>query len=116
MNIIKYGKGICYSGYRDGQSPISKKYPTYEQVKEDLLILEGNFDYIRMYDPSQHAKTTLEVIRKEKLSFKVLIGIDVLGEVSNNKCEWGGTLTEQQIKTNISVNNNQIKELINLAN
>ena len=40
--------------YRHGQSPISRVYPSYEEIKEDLMILKDKFDYIRMYDPSNH--------------------------------------------------------------
>ena len=36
-----YANAICYSGYREGQSPPSGVFPTYEQIKEDLLILDG---------------------------------------------------------------------------
>ena len=115
MEKIKYGKAICYSGYRDGQSPITRIYPNYEQVKEDLLILEKDFDYIRMYDPSQHAKTALMVIKKEKLALKVLLGIDLAGEISNPDCEWGGILTQDEIIKNIKHNETQLQELIKLA-
>ena len=40
---LPYCKAICYSGYRDGQSPESGDIPTYEQVKQDLLILQGDW-------------------------------------------------------------------------
>ena len=36
---LPYCKAICYSGYRDGQSP-EGKIPSYEEVKQDLLILQ----------------------------------------------------------------------------
>ena len=55
MNSIPYGKAICYSGYRKGQSPIKRIYPTNQQIEEDLRILEKDFDYIRMYDAGPHA-------------------------------------------------------------
>lgn len=116
MKELNYGKAICYSGYRNGQSPVKKIYPTYEQVKEDLLILEKEYDYIRMYDPSQHAETTLEVIRNENIALKVMIGIDLVGEISNYQCQYGGLYTDEQIKKNIEYNENQLKRLIELAN
>ena len=40
MNSITYGKAICYSGYRKDQTPIKQIYPTYENILEDLKILE----------------------------------------------------------------------------
>lgn len=115
MNL-KYGRAICYSGYREGQSPIKKKYPSYLEIKEDLNILKNDFDYLRLYDPSQHAKTVLEVIKKEGLDFKVMIGIDLLGEISNPDCPWGGLLSDSKIKANIKYNETQLQQLIELAN
>jgi exo-beta-1,3-glucanase (GH17 family) len=115
MKKLPYGKAICYSGYREGQSPLAKVYPTYEEIKEDLLILEKDYDYIRMYDPSIHAQTTLKVIRDHKISLKVMLGIDLLGEISNPECEWGGILTDHEIKANISYNEFSLRKLIELA-
>ena len=37
---IDFGNAICYSGYRKGQSPVDGTYPSYEQVVEDLKILD----------------------------------------------------------------------------
>ncbi len=116
MKKLPYGKAICYSGYREGQSPLTKTYPSYEEIKEDLLILEKNYDYIRMYDPSDHAQTTLRVIRDLNLSLKVMLGIDLLGEITNPQCAWGGLLTDEQIKNNIAYNESSLQKLITLAN
>ena len=33
------GNAICYSGYRDGQNPGEKTYPTLTEIREDLAIL-----------------------------------------------------------------------------
>ena len=45
---ISAGAAICYSGYREGQYPGSK-YPSYSEVKEDLLIVQDQWQYIRLY-------------------------------------------------------------------
>ena len=37
--MFEWGRAICYSGYRNGQSPKTATYPTYEQIKEDLTLL-----------------------------------------------------------------------------
>jgi len=58
------GKAICYSGFRDGQHP-GAVYPSYAQVKEDLLLLHGHWKYLRLFDCDQHAETVLEVIQRE---------------------------------------------------
>lgn len=115
-NLIKYGKAICYSGYREGQSPVYDEYPSYEQVKEDLLILEKDFDYIRMYDASLHAKTVCDVITNENIELKVMLGMDLLGEVSNPNCSWGGDYSVEQCAKHIEYNQKQLYDLIDLSN
>ena len=85
---VKPGKAICYSGYREGQSPDIGIYPTYEQVKEDLLILHDHWDYLRLYDCTPHAELVLEIIQKEKLSFKIMLGSYLGAEMNNFACPW----------------------------
>ena len=63
---IEYGKAICYSGFREGQQP-GGLVPSYEEVKEDLLILGKQWKYIRLFDCDEHTETVLQVIQKEKL-------------------------------------------------
>lgn len=111
-----YGKAICYSGFREGQQP-GGLTPSYDQVKEDLLILQGHWKYLRLYDCDPHGETVLEVIRKEKLDFKVMMGAYIVAEMNNFGCPWGGgTYSEEQLETNRIQNENQINKLINLAN
>jgi exo-beta-1,3-glucanase (GH17 family) len=121
MNLFKtlglpQGKAICYSGYRDGQSPEFKIYPTYDQVKEDLLILQNQWAYLRLYDCSMHAETVLKVIDKERLSFKVMLGAYIGAELNNFGCPWGKIFTEEELKGNKKNNKNEIRKLIKLAN
>ncbi|MCF8009603.1 MAG: hypothetical protein K9K32_07525 [Halanaerobiales bacterium] len=115
MKKFAYGKAICYSGYRVNQSPRLDKYPSYEEILEDLTLLETDFDYIRLYDPSHHAKTALKVIRDEKLDLKVLLGLDLLGEISNPLCPWGGTYTDEEITNHITYNDNQLDQCLTLV-
>ncbi len=116
MKPIKYGKAICYPGYRKNQSPQTKVYPTYNQIKEDMLLLEKEYDYIRMYDSNQHAKDTLEVITQENINLKVMLGMDLLGEIDNPGCSWGGRYTNEQIAKHIEYNQKQLEQVIKLAN
>ncbi len=112
---VEPGKAICYSGFRDGQQP-GGVYPSYEQVKEDLLILEKNWKYLRLYDCDPHTDTILEVINKEKLDFKVMLGAYIGAEANNFGCPWGGTFSEEELINNKAKNVYQIKKLIKLAN
>ncbi len=109
------GKAICYSGFREGQSP-GGIYPSYEEVKEDLLILHGHWKYLRLYDCDPHTDTVLEVIKNEKLDFKVMLGAYIVAEMNNFGCPWGGSYSEEELIENKSKNKDQIKKMIRLAN
>ena len=112
----KHGNAICYSGYREGQDPRKEIFPSYEEIKEDLLILATNWSYLRLYDCSQHAETTLEVIRNEKLDFKVMLGTEMAAELSNPKCPWGADYDDETLAANRQTNSDNVDRLISLAN
>ncbi|WP_445957026.1 glycosyl hydrolase family 17 protein [Yeosuana sp.] len=112
---IEPGKAICYSGFREGQQP-GGIVPSYDEIKEDLLILHNHWKYLRLYDCDPHSEIVLEVIEKEKLNFKVMLGAYIVAEVNNYGCPWGGTYSEEQLEINKNNNVTQIKKLISLAN
>lgn len=121
MNLFKTsgltsGKAICYSGYRHGQSPESGIYPSYAQVKEDLLILQEHWSYLRLYDCSPHAETVLKVIDQEHLPFKIMLGAYIGAELNNFGCPWGTIYSEEELEKNKEKNLNEIRKLIILAN
>ena len=113
---IEFDKAICYSGYRDGQSPTSGIFPSYEEIKEDLLILERNWKYLRLYDCSRHADLVLDVIDKEGMDFKLMLGVDMAAEVSNHQCPWGATFDDETLAANARKNSDEVDRLIVLAN
>jgi exo-beta-1,3-glucanase (GH17 family) len=121
MNLFKQigidkGKAICYSGFREGQHP-GGLYPDYGQVKEDLLLLHNHWKYLRLYDCDQMAETVLDVISKENLNFKVMLGAYINAEMNNFNCPWnGGVYEEQQLEQNCRNNQKQIYKLIELGN
>ena len=112
---IPLGLAVCYSGYREGQKP-GDSYPSYEQVKEDLLIVQKQWKYIRLYSCDQHSNTVLEVIQNEKLNLRVMLGAFIEAEVSNLNCPWGGSYNNLQLVQNIENNLFQMNKLIELAN
>ena len=69
------GPAIAYSGYRDGQSPDSDLRPSQDQVAEDLRLLAKNWRLIRVYSADRHGEDVLEVIRRERIDLKVMLGI-----------------------------------------
>ncbi|WP_320018621.1 hypothetical protein [Labilibaculum manganireducens] len=113
---IEAGKAICYSGFREGQSPDTGIFPTYEQIKEDLLILQGQWKYLRLYDCDEQTDLVLKVIEKEKIDFKIMLGAYIGAEMNNFGCPWGGTYSEEELNKNKERNLNQIQKLIRLAN
>ena len=56
---------------------------TFDVISEDINILQGNRKYPRLYDCGLHAEPVLEVIQKEGLDLKVMLGADLDAEVSN---------------------------------
>lgn len=113
---IQPGRAICYSGFRQGQHP-GGIYPSYEEVKEDLLLLHKHWKYLRMFDCDPHAATVLEVIRKEKLDFQLMLGAYINAEMNNFNCPWdGGVYTEEQLEINKVTNQEKINRLIDWAN
>jgi len=109
-------KAICYSGYREGQQPGGTS-PSYDQVKEDLLLLQPHWKYLRLYDCDEHAQTVLEVISKEEMGFKLMIGAYIGAEMNNFGCPWGGGVYEEnQLEENRRINEEKIQRLIDWAN
>ncbi|MCR4651663.1 MAG: hypothetical protein K5662_07875 [Lachnospiraceae bacterium] len=114
--VFEYGKAICYSGYRLGQSP-ETECPSIGQISEDLEILKNEgYRYLRMYDPNEHARRVLQLIRDKKLPFKCLIGIDNYSEISNpESCAGPQDFPEEQLKANAIRNDAELEKLIELV-
>ncbi len=74
-----HGNAIAYSGYRTGQHPDLYRYPTQDQVAQDLRILAKNWKIIRLYSADQHAEDVLQVIRREHIHLKVMLGVWLSG-------------------------------------
>lgn len=110
------GNAICYSGFREGQQP-GGIYPSYDEIKEDLLILQSNWKYLRLYDCDEHGETVLEVIKQEKMDFKVMMSAYIEAEMNNFGCPWGGGVySEEQLDKNRETNSKKMEKLIGLAN
>ena len=121
MDVFKHinlpvGNAICYSGFREGQHP-GGDYPSYDQVKEDLLLLQSHWKYLRLYDCDQHGQTVLDVITKEKLDFKIMLGAYIEAEMNNFNCPWdGGVYSEDELSQNKIRNQQKIDRLVEFGN
>jgi exo-beta-1,3-glucanase (GH17 family) len=113
---LEFGNAICYSGYRENQSPIEQAFPSYDEVCEDLRILDDNWQYLRLYDCSLHAELVLEVIKNEGFDLRLMLGVDMRAEVSNPNCPWGADFAETRLVANRKINSREIDRMIMLAN
>lgn len=116
MKTLEYGKAICYSGYREGQRP-GGEIPGKEQIKEDLeIIVADGYSYIRMYEPNEHARRALEVIRENQLPLLCLIGVDNFTEVNNPNCPWDNReRSAEELAANAKRNDGEVEKLIALV-
>ncbi len=113
---IDFAKAICYSGFRDGQQP-GGITPSYEEIKEDLLLLQPYWKYLRLYDCDEHALRVINVIQQEKLDFKIMLGAYIVAEMNNQRCPWGGGIyEEEQLEENKKNNDVKIARLIEWSN
>ncbi len=117
-HMFEWGKAICYSGYRQNQSPVDAVYPTYDQIVEDLQILvDLGYKYIRMYDPVEYARTTCQVIRDKGFDLKMMLGPGICSELNNPNCPWlKKTYTEAEFVERRKWNDARFDELIKIAN
>jgi exo-beta-1,3-glucanase (GH17 family) len=112
---LPQGRAVCYSGYREGQSPDSRCYPSLDQIREDLALLQPHFSLLRLYDCSPHAERVLQAIAEDLLPFRVLLGAYIGPEVSNAGCPWGGQYSDEQLAASTAENEAEVGRLIALA-
>lgn len=67
------GRGISYGPHRDGQRPGGAS-PTRAEIREDLALLRGRWDLLRLYASDGPTPDVLAVLREDRLPFKVLLG------------------------------------------
>lgn len=113
---IKPGRAICYSGFRQGQSPDTGVFPDYAQIKEDLHLLSPHWQYLRLYDCDKQTEMVLDIVEKEGLDFKIMLGAYIGAEMNNFGCPWGTVYSEEELSRNKKANLLKIEKLIKLAN
>jgi len=116
MKAFQYRKAICYSGYRENQSPRKDIYPSKEEIYEDLKILETNYTDLRLFDCSEHAYKVLDVICTYKMDFKVMLGLSLDAEANFVDHPFFPVFSEDVLESNKQNNQLKIQEIIDLAN
>ena len=115
MERFKYAKAINYSGYRNGQSPLTKTYPSKMEILEDLRLLEDEFYYLRMYDCTEHLIMTLELIEEFNLNFQVMIGLSLHAEENHVGHSYFYIHKEVDLKSNKVENEILVTDIINIS-
>ncbi len=106
---------ICYSGYRQGQSPRQHLYPSHAEIREDLHLLAPHYRLLRLYDPSPHAERVLEVIKEDGLDLRVMLGLELSAEVNNPECPWGSVFEESTLEAHRLQNDAEVQAAIDLV-
>lgn len=76
------GKAVSYGCYREGQAPHDKG-PSESEIVEDLEIIMNHWNMIRVYGSDNDSERILEVIRKNNLPIKVMLGVWLENEKDN---------------------------------
>lgn len=111
----KWEAAICFSAYRDGQSPKTRVYPSEAEILDDLRRIQPYARWLRMYDCTPHGERTLRMIREHKLPFKVMLGGWIDAEFANPANTWQDW-SEVDFEANIKENDAEMVRLIRLAN
>lgn len=113
---LPYKRAICYSGFRDGQSPDEGVFPSEAEILEDLLLLRGHWDALRVYACDLHTERVLRVIKQEQLPFTVMLGAYIGAEINNPSCPWGGVYSDKTLKRNREKNREELDRAVLWAN
>ena len=109
---LSYKRAICYSGFRDNQSPDTGVFPSESEILEDLLLLSGHWSALRVYACDVHTERVLRTIERESLPFKVMLGAYIGAEVNNPNCPWGGVYDDATLATNKEANRAELDRAI----
>ena len=76
---------FSYAPFREGQSPLTKVYPTEAQIDDDLKLLSSKTHYIRTYSSMDGMESVPSTARKYGL--KVIQGAWLSSTEKNNAAE-----------------------------
>ena len=113
---LVHKRAICYSGFRDGQSPDAGMFPSPAEIASDFEILQGHWDALRLYACDVHTERVLAVIRERGFAFKVMLGAYIAAEISNPNCPWGGEYPASVLRDNKRSNQAELERAVALAN
>jgi exo-beta-1,3-glucanase (GH17 family)/cellulose synthase/poly-beta-1,6-N-acetylglucosamine synthase-like glycosyltransferase len=90
--------GITYSGYRAGESPLTKTYPTEAEISEDMKLLAGMTSHIRTYTSTEGPDV---VAIAEKQGLKVMAGAHITGANLESESELSALWASAKAHSNV---------------
>lgn len=81
------GNGISYSAYRDGEDPDMQGTTSTADMLEDLKVLSGRWNLIRLYGADDQNQQVLELIRNHALPIRVMQGAWLSGKQTESENE-----------------------------
>ena len=112
---LPFRHAICYSGFRDGQSPDAGVFPSKAEIASDFELLQGEWDALRLYACDTHSERVLDVIEEQGFDFRVMLGAYLAAERSNPNCPWGGEYPDSVLEQNRQKNRREIDRAVALA-
>jgi exo-beta-1,3-glucanase (GH17 family)/cellulose synthase/poly-beta-1,6-N-acetylglucosamine synthase-like glycosyltransferase len=91
-------KGITYSGYREGESPLTKTYPSEAEISQDMKLLAGVTNHIRTYTSTEGPDV---VALAEKAGLKVMAGAHITGVNLESETELSALWASAQAHKNV---------------
>lgn len=73
------GQAIAYGPHRDGQRP-GGPAPTQAELRQDLRLMSRHWSLLRLYGAVGPADSILQIIRDDRLSMKVMLGVWIAPE------------------------------------
>lgn len=78
-------KSVSFAPFRDGQSPLTRVYPTREQIEEDIQALSSQVSGIRTYTSVEGLEVVPELARKHGMT--VTMGAWLSSKLDKNEAE-----------------------------
>lgn len=94
------GRGVCFSPYRDGESPTGR-LPSDEEILVDLQLVAPYWQLLLTYDANPVAERTLALIRQHHLPLRLLLGAWISAPIG----EGSRAANQQQTDTAIRLAN-----------
>jgi exo-beta-1,3-glucanase (GH17 family)/cellulose synthase/poly-beta-1,6-N-acetylglucosamine synthase-like glycosyltransferase len=95
----RHAAGVTYSGYRPGQGPAQKIYPSMAEVDEDMALLAGHTRRIRTYSSTEGPDVAAVAAAH---GLEVMAGAWLSPDKANNEREIQGLLRQARENANVT--------------